>query len=58
MVLDVLSEPLFDPLDQLDLIALSLNMVMLLELASAKCISDIHADNHAGKPITYAISTG
>ena len=42
-VLDALSHPPFEPLDQVDLKVLSLKTALLLALASAKRVSDIHA---------------
>lgn len=42
-VLDALSGPPFEPLDQVDLKMLSLKVALLLALASAKRISEIHA---------------
>ena len=43
MVLDVLSQPPFEPLQQLDLKVLSLKTALLVALSTAKRVSDIHA---------------
>lgn len=43
MVLDTLSRPPFEPLEQLDLKVLSLKTALLVALATAKRVSDIHA---------------
>ena len=43
MVLDALSRPPFEPLQQIELRTLSFKMALLLALASAKRVSDIHA---------------
>ncbi|XP_049432685.1 uncharacterized protein LOC125889068 [Epinephelus fuscoguttatus] len=43
MVLDALSAPPFEPLDQVDLKMVALKTVLLLSLASAKRVGEIHA---------------
>ena len=43
MVLDALSRPPFEPLQHVELKVLSFKTALLLALASAKRVSDIHA---------------
>ena len=55
MVLDALSRPPFEPLQQVGLKVLSFKTALLLALASAKCVSDIHA---LTVTVMYAIFSG
>lgn len=43
VVLEAMSEPLFEPLESLDLRMLFYKTILLLVLASAKCVFDLHA---------------